>query len=451
VLVQARRRAAETTAVPGGTSAVPAAGATAVPTGTAEERAAAAALWWRAGMAVTAVAWGAQQFAPLLLLYQDRLHLGATVVQSTFGCYVGGLIPGLLLGGPVSDQYGRKPVLVPTLFASLVATGALMLGGAGVGWLFAGRVLAGIASGAAFSSGAAWIKEMSLSPDPAVNPGPRRLTIAMSLGFGVGPLVSGLLAQWAPAPTVVPYLPHVLLTLVAIPLAVRTPETRQRRARPSARVPEVPRSRSVRVPEVPRAREPRAWQSMRVPEVRLRRFRTVVLPLAPWVFGSAGVAVGYLPGLVRSHLGGYPYAFSATVTILTAGTGIAVQGLARRLDRLGGSRLLVTSLGVMTAGMALAALGADLVQPAVVLVAAVVLGAGYGMCQVCGLLEVQRMAAPARLAGLTAVYQAATYVGFVVSVPLAALDRYAAPAVLLLVLAGLSALTLVATRIAAAR
>jgi hypothetical protein len=389
----------------------------------ARRQAAAAALWWRAGVAVTAVAWGAQQFAPLLLLYQDRLHLGATVVQSTFGCYVGGLIPGLLFGGPISDQYGRKPVMVPTLVVSLIATGALMLGGGGVGWLFAGRVLAGVASGAAFSSGAAWIKEMSLSADPAVNHGPRRLTIAMSLGFGVGPLVSGLLAQWAPAPTVVPYLPHVLLTAVAIPLAVRTPETRERRPR----------------------------QSMRVPEVRLRRFRTVVLPLAPWVFASAGVAVGYLPGLVRGHLGGYPYAFSAVITILTAGTGIAVQGLARRLDGGGGSRLLVTSLAVMTAGMALAALGADTVRPAVVLVAAVVLGAGYGMCQVCGLLEVQRMAAPARLAGLTAVYQAATYVGFVVSVPLAALDRYAAPAVLLLVLAGLSALTLVTTRIAAAR
>jgi MFS family permease len=78
-----------------------------------EADAAVAALWWQAGLAVTAVAWGAQQFAPLLLLYQDRLHLGATVVQATFGCYVAGLIPGLLFGGPISDQYGRRPVMLP--------------------------------------------------------------------------------------------------------------------------------------------------------------------------------------------------------------------------------------------------------------------------------------------------------------------------------------------------
>jgi MFS family permease len=87
--------------------------------------------WWRAGLAVAAVGWGAQQFAPLLLMYQSVLHLSATTVQATFGLYVFGLIPGLLLGGPVSDRYGRRRVMVPTLAASLAATLLLMLGGEG--------------------------------------------------------------------------------------------------------------------------------------------------------------------------------------------------------------------------------------------------------------------------------------------------------------------------------
>ncbi len=126
--------------------------------------------WWSAGLAVAAAGWGAQQFAPLLLMYQAELRLPATTVQGMFGLYVLGLIPGLLLGGPVSDRYGRRRVMAPTLVASVAATALLILGGTGVGWLFAGRLVAGVASGAAFSSGAAWIKEL-LQPAPPMAPG----------------------------------------------------------------------------------------------------------------------------------------------------------------------------------------------------------------------------------------------------------------------------------------
>jgi hypothetical protein len=142
--------------------------------------------WWGVGLAVAAVGWGAQQFAPLLLMYQDELGLTTTTIQAVFGLYVLGLIPGLLLGGPVSDRYGRRRVMAPALAASVVATVLLMLGGTGIGWLFAGRLVAGVASGAAFSSGAAWIKELS-----GAGYGARRVTVAMTAGFGLGPLVAG--------------------------------------------------------------------------------------------------------------------------------------------------------------------------------------------------------------------------------------------------------------------
>jgi MFS family permease len=59
-----------------------------------------------------------------------------------------------------------------------------------------------------------------------------------------------------------------------------------------------------------------------------------------------------------------------------------------------------------------------------VLVAAVVLGAGYGIALVAGLSEVQRIAGPADLAGLTAVYYALTYLGFAVPATLAYIHEY---------------------------
>jgi predicted MFS family arabinose efflux permease len=370
--------------------------------------------WWRAGLAVATVGWGAQQFAPLLPLYRDRLGLSATTVQATFGMYVLGLVPGLLLGGPVSDRHGRRRVLVPALAASAAGTVLLILGGTGTGWLFAGRLVAGVASGAAFSAGSAWIKELSAA---AAGAAPRRLTIAMSVGFGLGPLVAGVLAQWAPAPATAPYVPHLVLAGVALPLAARAPETGRR-----ANAPE------------------RLRDALRVPEARGRRFLTVVVPLAPWVFGSAAVALAYLPGLIGGRLGGHALVYGAAVTTLTAAAGIGVQPLARRVRA--PRRLLMTAMGLVIAGMLVATGAAAASSPVLVVVAALVLGAAYGCCQVCGLQEVQRLARPERLAALTSVYQAVSYVGFTVPFPLAAAGRFAAPPVLLLAVTGLAVLVL---------
>ena len=69
---------------------------------------------------------------------------------------------------------------------------------------------AGLASGAAFGPGTTWIKE--LSEDGA---GARRAAGALSAGFGGGPLVAGAMAQWLPAPAVVPYVAHLVVVAVA--------------------------------------------------------------------------------------------------------------------------------------------------------------------------------------------------------------------------------------------
>jgi len=375
--------------------------------------------WLRAGVAVAAVGWGANQFAPLLLVYRAHLGLSATTVEATFGLYALGLIPGLLVCGPLSDRFGRRRVMLPALAASVLASALLIAGGSTVGLLFVGRLVAGVASGAAFSSGAAWIKELSVAGGPdSAGTAARRVTVTMTAGFGGGPLVAGLLAQWAPSPTVIPYLPHLALLAVAIVLVLRTPETHAAEQKTA----------------VARRR--------RMPELREQRFRTVVLPLAPWVFGSAAIALAYLPGLVQDRLGTAALAFTAVVTMLTALAGILVQPLARRIDAPGSTRLITTSLALVVAGLLMSAAAAATGQPAIVVLAILALGAGYGACQVCGLQEIQRLAKPESLAGLTAVYQAVSYLGFALPFLLAAAAHVAPAAALLLVVAGLAALTL---------
>lgn len=375
--------------------------------------------WLRAGVAVAAVGWGANQFAPLLLVYRSQLGLSAATVEATFGLYACGLIPGLLLCGPLSDRFGRRRVMLPALAASVLASVLLIAGGSTVGLLFLGRLVAGVASGAAFSSGAAWIKELSAvgGPDGAGS-GARRGTVTMTAGFGGGPLVAGLLAQWAPDPTVVPYLPHLALLIVAVGLVLCTPETRSAGQRAAG-----------------------AGQG-RMPALRAQRFRTVVLPLAPWVFGSASIALAYLPGLVEKRLGAAALAFTAVVTMLTALAGILVQPLARRIDVTGSARLISASLSTVVVGLLVSAMAAATGQPALVVLAILALGAGYGACQVCGLQEIQRLAKPESPAGLTAVYQAVSYLGFALPFLLAAAAPLAPTWTLLLVVAGLAALTL---------
>ncbi|HJP79468.1 MAG TPA: MFS transporter [Pseudonocardiaceae bacterium] len=358
--------------------------------------------WLRAGTAVAAVGWGANQFAPLLLLYRSRLGLSAATVQATFGLYALGLMPALIAGGLLADRYGRRTVLLPALIASLAAGALLIAGGQTPGLLFAGRLIAGIASGTAFSSGAAWVKELA---PPGT--GARRLTIAMTTGFAAGPLVAGMLAQWAPLPTVLPYLPQLALALIAIPLVLRTRET----------------ATGQRGADQPAA-------GLHLSGLRNRDFRRVIVPLAPWVFGSASIALAFLPGFVPGSM-----VMGAITATLTALAGIAIQPLARRLGRIALRR---SAMAIVVAGLLIASIAT---QPAVIIVAALVLGAGYGACLVCGLLEVQRIAAPAELAGLTAIYQAISYLGFAAPFLLTFID----PTVGLLIAAALAALTLLWT------
>ena len=69
-----------------------------------------------------AVGWGANQFSPLLVGYRHELRLSVGVEAALFGLYAATLIPGLLIGGPVSDRIGRRPAVIPFVVASPLAT-----------------------------------------------------------------------------------------------------------------------------------------------------------------------------------------------------------------------------------------------------------------------------------------------------------------------------------------
>lgn len=94
--------------------------------------------------------------------------------------------------GNLSDQYGRRPILLASLFGFGVDY-LLTAFAPTIGWLFVGRIVAG-AMGASMTTAAAYIADVSEPEKRAQNFG--MIGAAFGLGFIIGPLLGGLLAKY---------------------------------------------------------------------------------------------------------------------------------------------------------------------------------------------------------------------------------------------------------------
>lgn len=109
--------------------------------------------------------------------------------------------------GNLSDKYGRRPVLLFSLFGFGIDYLFLALAPT-YGWLFIGRIIAGI-TGASFTTGAAYIADVSTAENRAKNFG--MIGAAFGLGFIIGPLIGGLLGSLGPR---VPFYAAATLALL---------------------------------------------------------------------------------------------------------------------------------------------------------------------------------------------------------------------------------------------
>jgi MFS family permease len=140
---------------------------------------------------------------PFYGTYQERWGFGGFALTGIFAAYAAGVLATLLLVGGLSDARGRRPVL-------LAASGVLLLSCAvfaaarGIEWLVAGRFLLGLGVGAASGTASAALTDLEPTRDP------RRAallnTVCFATGSALGPLLGGLLLEYAPAPTVVPFV-----------------------------------------------------------------------------------------------------------------------------------------------------------------------------------------------------------------------------------------------------
>ena len=325
------------------------------------------------------VALGTNVPTPLLLVYRRTLGLSDADVTAVFGCYALGLIAALTLSGPASDRFGRRALVLP--FAVLAGLVSLLFLPAvdHLPLLYAGRLLQGVVSGVVFSVANAWLQELA-GPDGQQSAATRG-AVSTSLGFAVAPAMSGVLAQYGPAPTTLPYLVHVAVLLVGLGALLTVRETVH-------------------------ARQPGRLMTLGLPPEARRPFWAVLAPSAVGVFAFPTVAATLLPLLVVPQGVGVAYAG------LVAGLALGASAVAARLGR-------TSPQGAAPLGMVLAALGTVLGVVAVVarsepllVPAAVLMGAAGGLCLTAGLTLTARLAPPHARGAMNSAFYAFAYAGF---------------------------------------
>ena len=174
--------------------------------------------------------------SPLYGLYRQQFGFSELMVTVIFAIYGFGVVAALLLFGRLSDEIGRRTVLLGGLLLAAAGMTAFLFA-EGVPLLLVGRFLSGLAAG--LLSGAATAALIDLTPPARRARATLVSTIAQMGGLGVGPLLAGVVATWIAAPLRTPFWIVLVLLVVAIlgvwalPDSDHTPRRLRLRPQPS--------------------------------------------------------------------------------------------------------------------------------------------------------------------------------------------------------------------------
>src|SRR5262245_43735174 len=169
--------------------------------------------YWLAASVVGLGLYASLTPSPLYRTYSALWHFSPLTLTLIYATYAFGVLAALLLVGRVSDDVGRRPVLLAALSGLTVAT-LLFLGADSAIWLFVARGLQGLSTGAALSAAGATMLDLH----PRRDAGGVALAngVAAGSGVGLGILVSSSLVQAGWEVRLLPYA--VLLVLIGIAL-----------------------------------------------------------------------------------------------------------------------------------------------------------------------------------------------------------------------------------------
>lgn len=332
---------------------------------------------------------GTALISPLYGLYQEAWHLQTVEVSLIYVVYMGGALSALLFFGRLPDVLGFKATLAWALGAIWVGTLVSMLAWNTVS-LSVGRFIVGAASSMITTSASLGFLHVA-PPEKRIRMA-MLSSILMAFGFGVGPLVGGILGQWAPWPLVTTYLPTLVLALLGIAGLRKVqvhPHDGAAAQRRAARWADI-------VPKL-------TWPAR---EDTGALVLTCALPFV--AFGVFGLYASMLPLFLDRMIPWHGPMVSGTALALLLFGSSGFQLVARRI-----SVRWCGFVGLMALAASNAMLLANLLAASTLLFFSGVLltALGHALCMLAGMTMVNKIATPDNRSGLLATYLVVGYVG----------------------------------------
>lgn len=339
--------------------------------------------------AFAAIMLGTTMPSPMYALYSEHLHFAVAQTTVIYATYAGGVLAALLIFGSWSDTIGRRPVLLAGTLCAL-ASAVVFLSADTVAQLLVGRVLSGLSAG--LFTGTATAAVIESAPPRWRTRAPAVATIANMGGLSSGPILAGLLVQYAPEPLRLPFVVHIVLTVLAAVAVLVVPETVLSAT--------TPRTGTIRL------------QRLSVPPAVRPIF--VIAGLAAFAgFAVTGLFAAVAPAFVAEVIGIGNHALAGLIAGSIFAASAASQIVAVRIEP---RRAVALGCAVLVAGMVVLAAALQFSSLPALVAASLVSGLGQGISFSRGLAAVaERTPAEAR-AAVNSAYFVVAYVALSIPV-----------------------------------
>ncbi len=333
--------------------------------------------------AFAAIMLGTTMPSPMYSLYSEHLHFAVAETTVIYATYAAGVLAALLVFGSWSDAIGRRPVLLAGTLCAL-ASAVVFLDADTVGQLLVGRVLSGLSAG--LFTGTATAAVIEAAPPNWRTRAPAVATIANMGGLSSGPILAGLLVQYAPEPLRLPFLVHIVLTALAAIAVLVVPETS-------------PRAGTLRL------------QRLSVPPPVRPIF--VIAGLAAFAgFAVTGLFAAVAPAFVAEIVGIGNNALAGLIAGSIFAASAAAQIVAVRIEP---RRAVALGCAILVAGMTILAAALHFSSLPALVAASLVSGLGQGISFSRGLAAVAEGTPPETRAAVNSAYFVVAYIA--ISIP----------------------------------
>jgi len=321
---------------------------------------------------------------PMYALYGERMHFAVLTTTVIFATYAVGVLSALLLFGRWSDVLGRRPVLLAGAAFALVSA-VIFLFADDVTLLLIARVLSGLSAG--IFTGTATAAVVEAAPPAHRERAAVAATIANIGGLGAGPVLAGLLVEYAPHPLQLSFVVHIVLVVLAVGAVLLAPETSSRTGRLGV-------------------------QRLSVP-AEMRPVFITAGTAAFAGFAVTGLFTAVVPSFVSKVIGIDNHAIAGAAAGSIFAASAVAQLSARRMQP---ARAVAIGCAILVVGMVILAAALHFSSLPGLIVAAVVAGVGQGISFSRGLAAIAERAPADRRAEVSSTYFVVAYVAIALPV-----------------------------------